>query len=127
MRMCSFTPKIPTIWTIYDKNTNALFTKETFLTCKKTPHTRAKSNIAKNFVARNDEKVARRINATPDVTTRPTVCLLLTFFVWRAPRTAFAVHSVSADPLLLRAACSLNDNKQERKSVMEEVWRSRVR
>ena len=27
----------------------------------------------KNFVVRNDDKVARRINATPDVTTRPPV------------------------------------------------------
>ena len=31
---------------------------------KKRPKTRAKSNIVKNFVVRNDEKVARRINAT---------------------------------------------------------------
>ena len=38
---------------------------------QKTPQTKAKSNIVKNFVVRNDEKVARRINAIPDVTTRP--------------------------------------------------------
>ena len=63
------------------KNTNAFFTKETFLTCQKTPKTRAKHNIVKNFVVRNDEKVARRINATPDVTTRPSCIYLFIAFV----------------------------------------------
>ena len=41
---------------------------------QKTAHTRAKSNIVKHFVVRNDEHVARRINATPDATTRPLPC-----------------------------------------------------
>ena len=38
---------------------------------KKTPQTRANSNIVENFGVRNDENVVRRVNATPDVTTRP--------------------------------------------------------
>ena len=37
-----------------------------FLTYQETPQTRAKSNIVTHFVVRNDEKVVRRINATPD-------------------------------------------------------------
>ena len=53
------------IWTIHDKNTNAFFTKWIFLTCQKTHQTKTISNSVKNFVVRNDEKVARRINATP--------------------------------------------------------------
>ena len=57
--------KVQTISTIHDKNTTAFFTKETFFDVpKKTPQTRAKSNIVTHFAVRNGEKVARRINAT---------------------------------------------------------------
>ena len=41
------------------------FSKQTLLTCQKTNQTRAKNNIVKNFVVRNDEQVVRRINANP--------------------------------------------------------------
>ena len=60
-----FKQKIPTIWSIHDKNTNVFFTKLTFLSYqkKKAPNS-SESNIVKIFVVRNDEKVARRNNAT---------------------------------------------------------------
>ena len=64
-----FYTKIPTIWTMSDKYTNAFFTKETFYA----PNSSERQLRKTNFVVGNDEKVARRINAAPDVTTRPPV------------------------------------------------------
>ena len=79
--MCPFKHKIPTIWTTYE-------TKH-----KKTPQTRAKSNIVRNFVVRKDEKVARRINATPDVTTR----LPCIDGLWRGERKCIDPKAGDAD------------------------------
>ena len=50
--------------------TRMRFSQKRLLTCHKTPQTRANSNIAKHFVIRNDDKVARRDNATASVEER---------------------------------------------------------
>ena len=70
MRIYPFIHKIQKIWTNYDE-TQMHFHKIDFLTCQTTPQFRAKSNIVKHFVVRNDEKRGptyqrdpRRNNAT---------------------------------------------------------------
>ena len=62
---------ILTIWIIYDKTQVRCSQNRLFWNVEKTSQTRAKSNIVKNFVIRNDEKVMRRINSITDVTKRP--------------------------------------------------------
>ena len=42
--------KIPTIWTIYDKNTNAFFKERLFDMPKNAPNSREKQHCKKNFV-----------------------------------------------------------------------------
>ena len=64
-RIGPFIHKIPTIWTIYDKKHNCVFSQNRLFDMpKNAPNSSEKQHRTKNFVVRNDEKVARRINAT---------------------------------------------------------------
>ena len=81
----------------YDNNTTAFFTKETFFDMPKNAPNSSEKQHRKNFVVRNDEKVARRINVTPDVTTRPPCMLsrVLNFSFVSDGIRALLVHNVN--------------------------------